>query len=190
MQQSLQLSFRGMASSPAVESRVHELVTQLERFDERITSCHVTIQAPHQHHRKGNLFEVSIQLRIPGKELVIKHEGSQNHAHEDVYVALRDAFDAARRRLEDIARKRDHRARAHEVPPHGRVKQIFPQDEYGFIETADGLDVYFHAHSVVDQGFGKLEVGDEVRLEIADGESNKGPQATTVRRVGKHHVVG
>jgi ribosomal subunit interface protein len=94
-----------MESSAAVEERIHERVGRLERIFDRITTCHVTVQAPHQHHHKGRIFDVRVDLRVPGAELVTKHEGSQNHAHEDVYVALRDAFDAAERRLEDFVQR-------------------------------------------------------------------------------------
>ena len=168
---------------------MRELAVHLEQFHDRITSCHVTVQAPHHHHHQGQLYDVRIQVRVPGRDIVVNREGSNNHAYEDVYVALRDAFDAAARRLEDQVRRRDHRTRAHEAPPRGRVTRIFPQDGYGFIETDDALEVYFHEHSVLDAGFAKLEVGDEVRLEIAEQESDKGPQATTVRPTGKRHVA-
>jgi len=70
------------------------------------------------------------------------------------------------------------------------VVRLFPDDGYGFIETADGQEVYFHRNSVVEGDFAKLAVDSEVRVEIAYGESEKGPQATTVRPVGKHHIVG
>jgi ribosomal subunit interface protein len=189
MQQPLQISFRGLDHSPAIEARVRELAEYLERFEDRITSCHVSVQAPHHHHHQGQLYDVRIQVRVPGKDIVVNREGSNNHAYEDVYVALRDAFEAAARRLEDHAQRREHRARGNEPPPRAHVTRVFPQEGYGFIETDDGLEVYFHEHSVVD-GFEKLEVGDEVRLEIAEQESDKGPQATTVRLVGKHHGAG
>jgi ribosomal subunit interface protein len=192
MQQPLQISFHDVDPSPALEARVRELAAHLERFQDRITSCHVHIEAPHRRHHQGQLYDVRIQLRVPGKDIVVNHEGSNNHAYEDVYVALRDAFDAAARRLEDHARLRDHRhrRRVHESGPRARVTRLFPQDGYGFVETDDGLEVYFHEHSVLDDGFARLEVGAEVRLEIAEQESEKGPQATTVRLVGKQHAPG
>jgi ribosomal subunit interface protein len=109
MQIPLQIAFRGMDPSPAVEDRVRERSAQLERFHDRITSCRVVVQAPHQHHQKGGLYEVRVDLHVPGAEIVINHEGSQEHAHEDVYVAVRDAFDAAERKLEDHVRRHDHR---------------------------------------------------------------------------------
>lgn len=185
----VQITFRGMEPSGAVEQRVRDRAAKLERFYDRVMSVQVVIQAPHQHHRKGQLYETRILVHIPGEELVIDREGTRDHAHEDVYVAVRDAFDAAERRLEDRARRRDHRSKVHEVPVHGRVVRLMPQDGYGFIETSDGLEVYFHENSVIESRFADLGVGDEVRIEVADRESDKGPQATTVTPVGRHHLV-
>jgi ribosomal subunit interface protein len=187
MQQPLHITFRGMETSEAVEARVRELAARLERFHDRIVSCHVTIQAPHHHHRQGALYDVRLRIAVPGSEIVVDREGSNNHAHEDPYVAIRDAFDAAVRKLEDTTRKHDHRQRVHAAPTLGKVTRIFPQDGYGFIETSDELEVYFHEHAVLEPSFAQLEVGDEVRLEVAEEEGEKGPQATNVRGIGKRH---
>src|SRR6476646_5861165 len=110
MQVPLRLSFRGMEPSEAVEARVRERAMRFDRFYDRITSCNVVIDAPHRHQHKGNLFEVRILLELPGREIAINREGRRDPAHEDVYVAIRDAFDAAERKIEDVERKRDHRA--------------------------------------------------------------------------------
>jgi cold shock CspA family protein len=98
---------------------------------------------------------------------------------------MRDAFDTARRKLEDYVRRRRQAVKAHEVPPHGRVSRLFPQEDYGFIETPDGREIYFHRHSVLHDAFERLQVGAEVTF--AEEEGKKGPQASTVRLVGRHH---
>lgn len=185
----VQITFRGMEPSQAIEQRVRDRTAQLERFCDQIRSVHVVVQAPHQHHHQGQLYETRILVHLPGEELVVNREGSRDHAHEDVYVAVRDAFDAAQRRIEDFVRRRDHRNKVHEVPVHGRVARLMPQDGYGFLETSDGLEVYFHENSVVEGRFADLTVGDEVRIELADRESDKGPQATTVRPMVHHHLL-
>jgi len=105
MQVPLQVSFLGMEPSPAVEARIREKAAKLERFSTRIVGCRVTVEAPHRHHRHGKLYSVRIDLSVPGKEVSVSHTGPLNHAHEDVYVAIRDAFDAAGRQLQDHARK-------------------------------------------------------------------------------------
>lgn len=95
-----------MEHSDAVEARVRELAEKLERFYDRITSCNVVVQAPHRSQHKGTLYEVHIHVRVPGEEIVVNRERPYDHAHEDVYVAARDAFAAMERRLEDFVHRR------------------------------------------------------------------------------------
>lgn len=111
----LQITFRGFDSSEAVEAKVRDRVQKLERIFGSITSCRVVIDAPHQHHHKGNLFAVSIDLTVPEGEIVASRDAGQNHAHEDVYVAIRDAFDAVGRRLQETVRRRRGDVKHHET---------------------------------------------------------------------------
>jgi ribosomal subunit interface protein len=104
----LQIAFRGMEPSDAVEQRVRERAERLARLNDRITHCNVVIQAPHNHRHKGKLYEIRIQLQTPGAEILVNREGSQNPAHEDIYVAVRDAFEAAERQLAELSAKRGH----------------------------------------------------------------------------------
>lgn len=189
MQVPLKIDFQNMDRSDTVEAKVRERAEKLEQFYPRITGCRVTVVAPHRHHRKGKLYEVHIDVDVPGKHILVNHAGPKNQAHEDVYVALRDAFDAARRQLEDHSRKVRQKVKHHEEATHGAVVRLFDYEGYGFIELPDGQEIYFHRNSVIDEGFDKLEVGHEVRLEIAEGESANGPQATTVRPTGKQRQV-
>ena len=132
-----------------------------------------------------------ISLGLPGAEIVVGHDPLKNHAHEDIYVAVRDAFDAVRRQLEDYVRQHVHHGntKSHEGPPHGRVMKLFPEDDYGIIETEDNQEIYFHRNSVVGDGFKRMKLRQEVRFTVAENESEKGPQATTVHLVGKHPIV-
>jgi ribosomal subunit interface protein len=189
MQIPLQISFRNMDASDAVEADIRDKVGRLDRFYERITSCRVIVEAPHRHHHKGNLYDIRIDITVPGEEIVVQRSGPENQAHEDVYVAVRDAFNAATRRLQDHVRKTTGRVKAHEVPVHGTVVRLFRDKGYGFIETPEGGEIYFHRDSVVDGSFEDLDVGQEVRLVVAYGESEHGAQASTVKPVGKHHVI-
>jgi ribosomal subunit interface protein len=116
MQTPLEIAFVDTATSPAAETRIRERVSRLERHFGAITSCHVFVAAPHQHHRKGNQFEVRIELRVPGAELAISNNPGDSSAHEDIYVAIRDAFDALERQLEEWKR----RVRG-EVKTHGEA---------------------------------------------------------------------
>jgi ribosomal subunit interface protein len=188
MQTPLEIRFHQMDPSPAIEARIRAKAADLERFSNQITSCRVVVEKDHRHHHKGNLFRVRIDLGVPGKELVANRKGPKDHAHEDIQVAISDAFNALTRQLEDHVRTRRGKTKAHEAPAHGRVRLIDPSGDFGFIEMPDGQQVYFHRHSVATGSFDQLEVGDEVRLVIAEGEGRQGAQASTVHLVGKHHL--
>lgn len=186
----LQITFRDMDPSPAVDANVREHAERLKRFHDRIVSCRVVIAAPHRHHHKGHIYAVSIDLSVPGADVTVSRDPQRNHAHEDVYVAIRDAFNAAIRRLEDQVRRMRAEVKTHEAPVQGVVVRLFSDKNYGFIENAELGEIYFHANSVVNGAFEALEVGSEVRLSIAEGESPHGFQASTVTPIGKHHPVG
>ena len=119
---------------------------------------------------------------------VINRDPKDHHAHEDVYVAIRDAFDAVRRKLQDYARKQRGDVKSHEKPPHGTVSEMVPDEDFGRIQTSDGRDIYFHRNSFVDGNFDNLEIGNKVRF--AEEVGDDGPQASTVRLTGKHNIVG
>jgi cold shock CspA family protein len=184
----VQVTFRNTEHSDFIEAEVRKKAAELDRFSDRIMSCRVVVEAPNRRHQKGNLYAVRIDLTLPGKEIVVTHSGPLDHAHEDAHVAIRDAFLAATRQLEDHMRKSRGQTKTHETPIHGKVTKMFP--DYGFIETSDESEIYFHQNSVVGGGFDNLNPGDEVRLVIAYDESAEGPQASTVVPIGKHHVVG
>lgn len=175
----LHVVFRHMDPSPAVEARIREHVDRLERIYGRITSAQVAVEAPHRHNRQGRLFSVRLNLSTPGRPVVVTHEGRLNHAHEDLYVALRDAFDAAARQLDTHAEKLRGEVKSAAAPQlAGKVARLF--EDHGFAVGDDGLEVYFHANSVIGGRFGRLQVGDEVRLSVAESGNDQGPRATTV----------
>ena len=182
MQIPLEINFRNMDPSDAVETKVSELAEKLERYHGRIMACRVVIEASHKHKHKGGVYHVRIDLTVPGNEIVINRESHQNRLHEDVYVVVRDAFKAAYRKLETYAARLRGDVKTHEEAPRGRISLLTPYEEYGRIETADGRDIYFHKNSVLDADFDKLEVGDKVRF--AEEQGDKGPQASTVKLIG------
>lgn len=108
MQIPLQITVRGIAHSEALESRIREKAEKLDEFFDHITSCRVVVDEPHKHQRQGKEFNVRVEIGVPGRELV----ATRDH-HEDVYVALRDAFDAIKRQLEDYARQLRGDVKAH-----------------------------------------------------------------------------
>lgn len=188
MQLPLQITFRNLDRSEAIEAKVRERAESLERFYDHIMSCRVVVEAHHKHHRHGNHYRVRVDVTVPDGELVASRDPDEHHAYTDVYVAIRDAFDTVRRQLEDYARRTRRQVKSHEAPPHGRIVELYPAEGYGRIETSGGRLVYFHRHSVVDGDFDKLSIGAEVRFDEAVGE--RGPQASTVHVIGKHHIAG
>ena len=181
MQIPVEITLRDIPHSDAVETRIREKIDKLDRFHERVMSCRVTVESPQQKKHQGKLYSVHIDLKVPGGgELVVNRMQD-----EDIYVAIRDAFNAAARQLEDHARRQRGDVKTHAVPHIGRVIQMFPVQGYGFIETPDRRHVYFHRNSVAQPGFDRLEIGIEV--EFVEEMGNEGPQARMVS-LGKHHV--
>ena len=185
----IQISFRHMDHSAALEQNIRERAEELRQFSERVMRCDVVVEQKHQRHQQGNIFHVRIHITVPGDEIVVSRDNSANHAHEDAYVTVRDAFDAARRQLEDNLRRAAlQHTKHHEPPPHGRISELIPMLDYGRIETNDGRDIYFHRNSVTNADFDKLEIGMEVRFSETMGD--EGPQASAVQLIGKHHIAG
>ena len=110
----VEISFRNMDRSEALAAGIRAKVEKLEEFFDRITSCRVVVEAPHRSHHQGNLYRVRIQLHVPNRELIV---GRESHEHEDPYVAVRDAFDAARRQLENYVQELRGETKLHAVSP-------------------------------------------------------------------------
>ncbi len=184
MQTQPSVSFDDLPIDEAVRAAALDHVAELERYSNRITGCHVVVAQPHRHHREGRLYSVRVDLVVPGGEIVVNREHHLDHAHEDVFVALRDAFDAARRRLEDHVRRMRGEQKAHAPRARGRISQIFPLQGYGFIETPEGREVYFHRHAISDEEFRLADVGTPVIY--GEEEGDEGPQASIVHLVHPH----
>ena len=185
MQQPIQITFKGMEHSDAIDTWVRDRAAKLEKFSEPIIHCHVVIEAPDRHSQHGGLYRVRLDLTVPGDEVVVSHQGPEDQAHEDVYVALRDAFRAARRQLQDSIRKKRGKVKHHEPPQHARVTKLYLAEDYGFLEGHDEVEVYFHRNAVLNGAFEDLSVGSVVRYVLAEGEGEAGPQASTVEFVGE-----
>ena len=188
MQLPLQITFRNLGRSEAIEAKVRERAEKLDKYCDQIMSCRVIVDAQHKHHHRGNHYQVRVDVTVPDAELVANREPDEHHAYTDVYVAIRDAFDVIRRQLEDYGRRRSRSVKSHETFPHGRIAELNLQDGYGRIEAADGRLIYFHQNSVVDTALDSLQIGAEVRF--AEEMGDDGPQASSVHVVGKHHITG
>lgn len=182
MQVPLEIVFHNLEPSANLERRVRERVDKLHRYFDRIVSCHVAIEAPHRSQARRLTYHVRVEVRVPEKELVVSRDPGDRDNHFDAYLAVRDAFDAMERQLEEHGR----RMRGEVKTPtsaglQGRVLRTF--DDHGFIVMTDGSEVYFHRNSLVDADFDKLAPGQPVELVMMHGESPAGPQATTVKTI-------
>lgn len=177
----LQISFSNMTASDAVRARIEQLAGKLDRFADRITSCHVVVSVPSRRQRKGRLYEVSIDLKMRGQEIAVNRSPAEDHTHEDVYVAVHEAFDTLLRRIESASQQQRGEVKAHQAEPSAVVVKLFPDEEYGFIEDPEVGEIYFHANSVADPGFAHLAIGSKVHYHAVPGDS--GLQATTVKAV-------
>ncbi len=187
MQVPLDISFENCEPSDAIRMEIEKHAKRLEKFHDRITSCKVAIIAPQTRHRKGELFKIDIRIAMPEhKDVIINKTHGDVREHEHVTVAIKDAFGAAQRQIEDAAREMRGQVKAHESADQGHVSKFLAGEDGGFIETADGREIYFHRNSVLDNAFDRLTVGSEVRFVEEMGE--KGAQASTVRLAGKHHL--
>lgn len=109
----VQVTFRNVEQSSLVMEYVRSRAEALERYLPRLIGCKVIVEEPHRRHHEGRMFHVRIDMTVPGAEIVVGRDPAMKHAHEDVLVAIRDAFDAARRRLEDYSRRRRGLVRRH-----------------------------------------------------------------------------
>ena len=179
-----EIDFQGMEPSPPIRVDVARHVAQLEDRFGRITACRVVIKGPGQHHRNGGPYEIHIHLTLPhSKDVSVAQTAQKDERHADINFALNDAFKRARRQLQDRVKRLQREVKHHEPAPAGKVARIDPSGEFGFIETPDGREIYFHRNSVLNDTFGRLKTGTPVAYAEEQGE--KGPQASTVRPMGK-----
>lgn len=183
METPLELTFTNMERNDALVSFVQDKAARLDKFFDRITSCHVYVKAPHLSHRKGNLYGVRIELRVPGDELFVDSGKNDEPAHEHPEVAIRDAFSAMERRLKAWKQKIGGKVKTHEGALQGKIVEINHNEGYGQIIATDNRLIYFHRNSVVEGSFDDLQQRDRVELVVQADESEIGPQASTVRPI-------
>jgi len=188
MQTPVEIVFRHCEPSEEIRAEIAAQIERLEQFSPRITSCRVVVNGPKTRHKQGDLFQIQLRVAMPErKDVVVDQRQYDAGEREHALVAIREAFATAARQIEDVARDMRGQVKTHRAESHGRVASILAGDDCGFIETADGREIYFHRNAVLNGGFARLSVGSEVRFVEEDGE--KGAQASTVRLVGKHHLA-
>lgn len=185
MQTPVEIDFQGLDAKPELRSAIDKHITQLEERFGRVTAGRVMLKAPGGRHRTGGLYEINIHLSLPdGREVNIARTPQRDERYSDLNFALNDAFKRARRQLQDRVRKLQGQVKQHDGPPIATVTRLDPSGEFGFLQTGDGHEIYFHRNSVLDDGFARLSVG--ARVTYVEEMGDKGPQASTVKPMGKH----
>jgi cold shock CspA family protein/ribosome-associated translation inhibitor RaiA len=195
----MQIEFRNLTTSPTIELWIRKSAAKLETFFQGIMSCRVLVEIPHLHHRRGSPYLIRIDLTVPGREIVVKHQPRLHNSlrateevvkqlevqtpHKNLRLAISDAFRKAGRQLQDYVRRTRGQVKLHEPSPRAAVSRLFLEEGYGFLATPDGREIYFHKDSVLRGAFQRLKVGRLVTFMEEKGD--RGPQASTVRVVGK-----
>lgn len=181
METPLQITYRHVAKSEALEDLILRKLEDLEQHGQ-VQGCRVVIEAPNRPAPGGKRYHVTLAIHVRGDEIVVRQGPVGHKGHDEVEVAISEAFHAARRRLQDHERRIRGQTKLHEpTQVRGHVAKIFHLERYGFVATPDGREVFFHENAVRAGGFDRLAVGDAVRfVERDDGE---GIRATAVRPV-------
>ncbi len=181
MQVPLDLSVRDIPREQWLEDLVNEQVAGLERVCDHISSCRVSIERPQKAQQTGNPYRVRIDINVPPKhEVVVTQEPGDEEMHPDLAGVVRSAFDSAQRQVRELVDRQRHNVKAHDadLERQGTVRKLFLAGGYGFLQTFDNRELYFHRNSVFNCDFNQLKLGTIVRYEEEEGD--EGPQASTV----------
>lgn len=185
------LSFKDVRPSKSLREFIQKRISRLERFYNELISCRVRVelsQRKPQGTSSNPFFHVSVDLGVPGKTLVANHDHTLQHELDTPYIAVSDAFNSIERQLKRRNQRRrfSPRKSRHNLA-HASISRIFYQDGYGFIQTPENREIYFHENSILDFNFKDLRVGDEVRYFEERGDN--GPQASSVHLVKSKTLV-
>ncbi len=176
----LEITYRGLDASAAMDALIRERAQRLGRFHHHIIACRVTLEAAHKNGQSDAIsYRVRVELSIPGQPIVASHDRSHRRPNFDPYTAIRQAFAVVERQLRNRSGRQKSRRRRTLGAPIARIDRVFADQGYGFLQTMEGEHIYFHENAVVDTAFENLSPGDHVHFEMTDGQ--EGPQATTVR---------
>lgn len=180
MQIPLEISFRDVQKTEDIDSLIREKAKKLEKVCDHITGCRVAIERPHNNVKTGNKYRVRLDITVPPKhEVVVDKTPGKNDQHDSLTTVIRDAFDAARKRLQKISEIQRRETKSHpEQEVQAIVSKIYPEEGYGFLQTVNGRQIYFHKNSLLNMEFEDLKVGRGASFFEEEGE--KGPQASTV----------
>ncbi|WP_298105670.1 HPF/RaiA family ribosome-associated protein [Bradyrhizobium sp.] len=185
MQTPTQIELEGVRKTPELQAAIDGSIAELERLFGRITACRIVVKGPGERHQTGGQHQVSVRLALPdGREVNVGRTPKQDERYADLTFAIDNAFKRARRRLQDQARLMRGQTKVHEGQLVGTVVRIDPSGEFGFLESADGHEVYFNFNSVLNGGSSSITPG--TRVHYVEEIGAKGAQASTVKVLGKH----
>lgn len=183
MQKPLQIAFKNLDKSDRVEALIRERVEKLEHVHPRLIGCRVVLEAPARSATAKASLAISVELDVPGRpKIIAKRQDERRDAKGDNLKLINQAFDAAQRQLEDVARVASHVVKTHESTGEtGCIKQIARQEDHGFVELAQGDSLYFSREVVIDNRFDDLKPGMVVHVTRAMRDGSMGPQASAIR---------
>ncbi len=188
MQRPLQIAFKGLDTSPALEALIRERVDRLEHLYPRLIGCRVVVEVPHRGAGSAKVpIQISVEAEVPGRGPVIGKDSENRHeAKEDHTAALNNAFEAVERQLDKLSGTRDQEATpAASDGMAGMVVRIFPDQGYGFIQSDNAPELYFTRNAVAGDVFDQMKVGMMVHVTMATDEGPMGPQASSVRLIDR-----
>jgi ribosomal subunit interface protein len=185
----VEITFNEVDHSDAVEARIRERVAKLLAMGENIRRCKVCVRAPHRCGHKPVAYVIDLSVQMSGTSLHVDQRPGDDNAHTDIYVAIRDAFNAMERQLRKW--KEQHKGRPHplESPLQGRIASLDGYADCGQIATTDGRLIYFHRNSVAEDGYDGLNEGDAVELSVDTKDADEGPHARFVRPISMSRFV-
>ncbi|QKT03989.1 HPF/RaiA family ribosome-associated protein [Ectothiorhodospiraceae bacterium 2226] len=187
MQVPLEISFHGVDRSEWAEAFIRRQVERMERYaGGGVIGCRVAVELPHRHQHSGKPYHVRVEITLPSrKDLVAVAEPVRVDQEIELRTVIRDAFEAMERQIKRAVATRRHEVKVHDEPV-ALVARLFPDQDYGFLKTPDGRDIYFHRNAVLHDDYTRLAVGTQVRFVEFMGED--GPQASTVQIIDKPGV--
>jgi cold shock CspA family protein/ribosome-associated translation inhibitor RaiA len=189
METQTHIEYQGVTATEPVREAIAAHIEGLAKRFGRITACRVVLKGPGNHHQQGGLFDVHIRITMPGgREVIIGRTATADARRADLPFAINDAFKRARRQLQHQVRLLQGQTKAHAEQPIGKVMRLDDVGGFGFLESADGREIYFHRNSVANNAFASLMPGQRVTFFEQIGD--KGPRASTVKPLRKHRLRG
>lgn len=193
MQRPLQIAFRNVESSPALETAIRGRVEELEQRFPRIIGCRVVVEVPHRGSESAKVpISFSVEVDVPGRSTVVAKEQQERHeSKDDRLVPMNRAFEAIEKQLEKISASREDGPETSEAAGEsGMIVRLFPEQNYGFVQVDNSQELYFTRNAVAGDAFGELRTGMLVHVTRSSDEGPMGPQANSVRLLDRARSAG